>query len=54
MCVSCGKDILLTSLNPILDGVVAKKLESMSVPLKTMTVIAYVAICSSGTLKEIS
>jgi len=52
--MSCGRDILLTGLNLILDGVVAKKLESVSVPLKTMTVIAHVVICTSGTLKEIS
>lgn len=46
--------ILLTGLNLIVDGVIAKKLESVSVPLKTMTVIVHVVICSSGTLKEIS
>lgn len=40
------RDTLLTGLNLILNGVIAKKLESVSVPLKTMTVLVHVTICS--------
>lgn len=42
---------VLTALNLIFNGVVAKKLESVRVSLKTMTVIAHAASCSSGALK---
>lgn len=42
------RDILLTGLNLILNGVIAKKLESVSVSLKTMTVPVHVMIFSFG------
>lgn len=50
----CTRMTVLTALNWILNGVVAKKLESARVSLKTMTVIAHVANCSSGSLKGIN
>lgn len=52
--VSREKDILLTELNLISDGVAARKLESASVLLTIMSVVAHVAIRSSETLKKIS